>query len=89
MLGIFGDVIVELEGEAVLLEGTNPFMRGDEHVGPFTDAEHLQQLQRVIVEPFGRALAHDDLDAFRRPLGLQFLVQSLRRLDDVAGPQRS
>ena len=86
--GIFGDVVVELEGEAVRLEGADPFVRGDEHVRPLADAEHLQKLQRVVVEALGRALAHHDLDALVGTFGLELRVQPLRRLDHVAGPQR-
>ena len=88
VLGIFGDVVVELEDEAVLLEGADPFVRGDEHVRPLVDAEHFQELQRVVVEALGRALAHRDLDALGRTFGLELLVQPLGSLDHIAGAQR-
>ena len=86
--GIFGDVVVELEHEAVRLEGADPFVRGDEHVRPFADAEHLQELQRVVVETLGRALAHHHLDALVGAFGLELLVQPLGSLDHIAGAQR-
>ena len=86
--GILGDVVVELEHEAVRLEGADPFVRGDEHVRPLADAEHLEELQRVVVEALGRALAHHHLDALVRAFGLELLVQPLGRLHDIAGTQR-
>ena len=89
VLRILGDVVVELEREAVLLERANPLMRGDEHVRPFADAEHLQELQRVVVEALRRAFAHHDLDALVGAFRLELLVQQVGRLDDVAGAQRS
>src|SRR3546814_10490029 len=50
VLGVFLYVLVELKGEAVLLEGADPFMRSDEDVGSLADAEDAQQLQRVRSE---------------------------------------
>ena len=89
LVGIFGDVVVELQDEAILLEGADPFVRGDEHVRPLADAEHLEKLQGVVVEALGGALAHHHLDALVRTFGLERLVQPLGRLHHVAGPQRA
>ena len=89
LVGILGDVVVELQDEAVRLEGADPFVRGDEHVRPLADAEHLEKLQRVVVEALRRALAHHHLDALVRTFGLELRVQPLGRLHHVAGPQRA
>jgi hypothetical protein len=89
VLGIFGNVVVELEREAVLLEGADPFVRRDEHVRPLADAEHLEELQSIVVEAFRRALAHHHLDALVRALGGKLLVQPLCCFYHIAGTQRS
>ena len=85
---ILGDVVVELQDEAVLLEGADPLVGLDEHVRAFADAEDAQELERILVETGGRALVDGHRDALVGAFLLEFGVEPLGRLDDVAGAKR-
>ena len=64
-------------------------MRGDEEVGALADAEHLQELQRVVVETRGGSLTDEHGDLRVGPFLLEGLVQADGGPDQVGAAQRT